>query len=94
MAESDPVPDAKRDGLVALAALAIVLATVVLGAVLPALTHPRVASTPATFENEPTCTEWTDGCIVCQRTRHGVACSTPGIACLREAPRCLKRQGA
>ena len=94
MAESDAAPDRKRDGLVALVALVIVLATVVLGAVLPAMTHPREASTPATFDREPTCAEWTDGCIVCQRTPQGVACSTPGIACLREAPRCLKRQGA
>ncbi len=39
---------------------------------------------------EPTCSEWTDGCVVCARTPEGLACSTPGIACLRQAPRCLK----
>jgi hypothetical protein len=39
---------------------------------------------------EPTCSEWTDGCIVCARTPQGLACSTPGIACVRQAPRCLK----
>ncbi len=39
---------------------------------------------------EPSCAEWTDGCIVCARTPQGLACSTPGIACTRSAPRCLK----
>ncbi|KLK94436.1 hypothetical protein AA309_04210 [Microvirga vignae] len=39
---------------------------------------------------EPTCPEWTDGCIVCARTPQGLACSTPGIACVRQTPRCLK----
>lgn len=39
---------------------------------------------------DPSCAEWTDGCIVCARTPQGLACSTPGIACVRQAPRCLK----
>ncbi|WP_243374484.1 hypothetical protein [Microvirga solisilvae] len=39
---------------------------------------------------EPTCSEWTDGCIVCARSAQGLACSTPGIACVPRAPRCLK----
>ncbi|WP_134496931.1 hypothetical protein [Microvirga pakistanensis] len=39
---------------------------------------------------EPACSEWTDGCIVCARTLQGLACSTPGIACVPGAPRCLR----
>ncbi|HZH08946.1 MAG TPA: hypothetical protein VEZ24_01110 [Microvirga sp.] len=39
---------------------------------------------------EPTCAEWTDGCVVCARTAQGLACSTPGIACVPKAPHCLK----
>ena len=35
------------------------------------------------------CVEWTDGCIVCRKSPEGaIACSTPGIACVPEAPRC------
>jgi hypothetical protein len=41
----------------------------------------------------PSCAEWTDGCVVCARTPEGLACSTPGIACMRNAPRCLKPAG-
>ena len=51
-------------------------------------------STPAAFRLEPTCSEWSDGCVVCQRTAQGPSCSTPGIACVRSEPRCLRRDGA
>jgi hypothetical protein len=36
------------------------------------------------------CGEWTDGCAICARTSDGLACSTPGIACIPGAGRCLK----
>jgi hypothetical protein len=39
----------------------------------------------------PGCIEWTDSCVVCARAPEGLACSTPGIACTRGAPRCLRR---
>ena len=29
--------------------------------------------------------EWTDSCVVCARTPEGLACSTPGIACVERA---------
>jgi hypothetical protein len=41
----------------------------------------------------PACAEWTDNCVVCRRTPEGLACSTPGIACVPSAPRCLKPAG-
>jgi len=41
----------------------------------------------------PACAEWTDGCVVCRRTPEGLACSTPGIACVQKAPRCLRPAG-
>jgi hypothetical protein len=82
-----------RDGLLAAAALAFVLAVVALGNLLPRLAQPVVPSTPAAFEAEPTCAEWSDGCIVCERGAGGVACSMPGIACVRSEPKCLRREG-
>ena len=85
----------RRDDIIGLAlALAIVLGTVALAHLLPRATSPGPPSAPASFEDERTCAEWTDGCIVCQRTDGGVACSTPGIACVPRERQCLRRQGA
>jgi hypothetical protein len=79
---------ASRDDVIGLSlALGIVLGTVALAHVLPARSTPEASS----FEHEPTCAEWTNGCIVCQRTEQGPACSTPGIACVPRAPECLRR---
>ena len=84
----------RRDDLVGfILALAIVLGTVAIAQLLPAAEPAGPLSTPASFEREPTCAEWTDGCIVCQRTGHGPACSTPGIACTPREPQCLRREG-
>ncbi|MCG7393326.1 hypothetical protein MHY87_10455 [Microvirga sp. ACRRW] len=69
--------------LAAIIALMIVAFAVVAGASTPARSQGETAG-------EPACSEWTDGCIVCARTPQGLACSTPGIACVRKAPRCLK----
>ena len=78
---------ASRDDVIGLwLALGIVLGTVVLAHVLPAK-----PAGPVSFDREPTCAEWTDGCIVCQRTEHGPACSTPGIACVPREQQCLRR---
>ena len=79
---------ASRDDVIGLSlALGIVVATVVLGHVLPAKSPPA----PASFDRDPSCAEWTDGCVVCQRTEHGPACSTPGIACVRGEQQCVRR---
>jgi len=69
--------------LAAIIALVIVAFAVAAGVSTPARSQENVAG-------EPACSEWTDGCIVCARTAQGLACSTPGIACTRGAPRCLK----
>ena len=69
--------------LAAVVALVIVAFAVVAGA----STSPRAEGQA---QPAPACSEWTDGCIVCARTAQGLACSTPGIACTRSAPRCLK----
>ena len=83
----------RRDDIIGFAlALALVLGTVALAHVLPAATSASPPSTPA-FDSE-TCAEWTDGCIVCQRTSEGLACSTPGIACVPRERQCLRRAGA
>jgi hypothetical protein len=84
----------RRDDLIGLSlALAIVIGTVALAHVLPAAPPAHPPSTPAAFD-EPTCAEWTDGCVVCQRTDQGLACSMPGIACVRGDRQCLRREGA
>jgi hypothetical protein len=68
-------------------AILVALAVTMLAVLAGAFATPQETSrtTP-----EPSCSEWTDGCIVCARTPQGLACSTPGIACTRSAPRCLK----
>ena len=79
---------AARDDVIGLSlALGIALATVALANLLPA----AKSAAPVSFDREPTCAEWTDGCIVCQRTEQGPACSTPGIACVRREQQCLRR---
>jgi hypothetical protein len=42
---------------------------------------------------DATCLEWTDSCVVCRRIPEGLACSTPGIACVPSQPRCLRPAG-
>jgi hypothetical protein len=85
----------RRDDMIGLVlSLVIVFGTVALAHVLPSVRPAGPPSTPASFENEPTCAEWTDGCIVCQRTETGTACSMPGIACVPGARQCLRREGA
>ena len=82
-----------RDGPIAAACAAIVLGTVLIAALVPGA--PRSVERPmAVFERDATCLEWTDACVVCNRTPQGPACSTPGIACEPAPPRCLRRTGS
>ena len=73
----------------------VILAVVVLAGnlVAQAPVVQKVPSTPAAYDREPTCAEWSDGCIVCRRTDEGPVCSMPGIACVRGEPQCLTREG-
>ena len=82
-----PGPRSSSDALVIWGIVALVIATVLLGALLPAR-HPAAARSVA---EDPACLEWTDGCQVCQRLAEGPACSLPGIACQPVAPHCLRR---
>jgi hypothetical protein len=83
----------RHDDIVGLIlALVIVLGTVALAHVLPAATSASPPQ-PASFDNKTSCAEWTDGCVVCQRTGEGLACSTPGIACVPRERQCLRREG-
>ncbi len=81
----------RDDAIVILLALVIVLGTVALANLLPGAGPTAPASTAAGPETDRTCLEWTDGCVVCQRTQEGRACSTPGIACVRQEPQCVRR---
>lgn len=91
MSTASPPPPAPRSSSGALAAwgiAALVVATVLIGALAPAR-RPAPARSVA---EDPACLEWTDGCTVCQRLAEGPACSLPGIACQTQAPHCLRRR--
>lgn len=83
----------RRDLAVTLAIVAVAGGTIALAHLLPAAGRGGGPSTPSFFDREPTCSEWSDGCVTCQRTDHGPSCSTPGIACVRKEAQCLKRDG-
>ena len=85
--------ESNRDLAITLAILAVAVGTVVLAQLLPSADRVSGPSTSSYADREPTCAEWTDGCITCQRTDHGPSCSTPGIACVRAPVQCLKRDG-
>jgi hypothetical protein len=87
------MPSRRDDLLIVLALVAVVVGTIVLAAVLPAAPAPRAPSAASYGDQNPTCIEWTDACVVCRRDGHGIACSTPGIACVRGPVRCLKQTG-
>jgi hypothetical protein len=78
----------QRDEALALSLAGVIAFLVVAFAVFAGVVTP--ASERAARSGQPACSEWTDGCIVCARRPEGLACSTPGIACTRSAPRCLR----
>ncbi|GEO99685.1 hypothetical protein [Methylobacterium haplocladii] len=87
---SDP-QSTRRDGPIALAIAAVVLATVVIGALAPAA-PPKPAPVQAVLpDSDPMCAEWSDGCRVCRRLEEGPVCSMPGIACTPGPQECLHR---
>jgi len=50
------------------------------------------ATLPPLGPPDATCTEWTDGCRTCTRPDKGeTSCSNVGIACVQQAPRCVRR---
>ena len=74
------------------AALAVALAiTIALGAVGLAILAAQPQGSAGHSGPDASCVEWSDGCTVCLRAPAGLACSTPGIACVPGARRCLKR---
>ncbi len=68
------------------AAAGAVLLALIVAAVLSAAPARPVAGDPG-----PGCAEWTDGCVICQRTPDGRACSMPGIACVQGPVQCVRR---
>ncbi|MCJ2138015.1 hypothetical protein MKK69_28865 [Methylobacterium sp. J-026] len=86
-APSSSEPRSSSGVLAAWGTVALVVATVLLGALLPA----RHGAAPRPVAEDPACLEWSDGCRVCQRLAEGPACSLPGIACQPGVPHCLRR---
>jgi hypothetical protein len=76
-------------------AVTLAIAVALLAVLLAVIAGVGGDSRPATQGGPPgpACAEWTDGCVVCRRVPEGLACSTPGIACVPAAPRCLRPAG-
>ena len=78
--------DALAVTLAVVLALAVALLAAMAGAgVFEARTRAQGAAP------DPTCAEWSDGCVICLSTPRGLACSTPGIACTRGPMQCVRR---
>jgi hypothetical protein len=75
---------ANQEGLAVTVAITAAAAAVVLAVLVALLGQPSAGGPSAS------CQEWTDSCVICSRTPLGVACSTPGIACVRGPIQCLK----
>ncbi|MFE1601441.1 hypothetical protein [Methylobacterium sp. ID0610] len=86
MAEPIPAPDRSRDAALAGGIAALTLVVILVANLVP--TGHAAAGRPA---EDPACLEWTDDCVVCTRDGGSVACTTPGIACVRRAPECTRR---
>lgn len=87
--DANHAPDDRSGTIAAWGIVALVSATVLLGALWPAAPKPAPGGPAA----DAACLEWSDGCQVCQRHPEGPACSLPGIACTPGEPRCLRRGG-
>lgn len=86
---------ARRDRRIVWGIAALVVATLLAGALGPKLSGPA-APKPAALApaDDPACAEWGDGCQICRRTEDGIACSLPGIACTPGPVACQSRAGA
>ena len=82
----------RDESLAVTLSIAVALLVVLLAVIAAAVIGPQ-PSTEGGPPGGPACTEWTDECVVCRRTPEGLACSTPGIACVPAAPRCLRPAG-
>ncbi|BAU89668.1 hypothetical protein MPPM_1063 [Methylorubrum populi] len=95
-ADLSPDPQTARlDRRVTWGVIALVAATVLIGALGPRPPHhaapaPVPASDPA---QNPSCAEWGDGCKICRRIGEETACSLPGIACTPGPMTCLRDAG-
>lgn len=83
-------PTRNHDRRVAWGVVALTAATVLIGAAIPAPSHPKASVAPS---EDTACAEWGDGCRVCQRGEGGIHCSLPGIACVAKEQSCLRRVG-
>ena len=76
----------------------VALAAIVVAAALPAFAEEAAAPAPAQEQiavqawgaAHADCAEWTDLCTVCARVPEGIACSTPGVACLPQPVVCRR----
>jgi hypothetical protein len=79
-----------RDDILGIGLSLLVAFAVTVFAVFAGVGAAGLSQAPQGAVAEPSCSEWTDGCVVCTRTPQGLACSTPGIACVKTQPRCLR----
>ncbi|QRM30464.1 hypothetical protein [Microvirga sp. VF16] len=80
---------ARDEALAIILSIAVALLMVIVAVIASASAGPQQSTQGG--PPDPACVEWADSCVVCSRTTEGLACSTPGIACTRGAPRCLRR---
>ncbi len=76
--------------LAVITALAAAAGAVLLALIVAAVLA-KAPARPLAGDPGPGCAEWTDGCVICQRTADGRACSMPGIACTQGPVQCLRR---
>ncbi len=93
-ADLSPDPQTARlDRRVTWAVIALVAATVLIGALAPRPAHHAAPAPITDPAQNPNCAEWGDGCKVCRRIGEEIACSLPGIACTPGPMTCLGSTG-
>jgi hypothetical protein len=79
-----------QEGLAVTVAITTAAAAVVLAVLVALLGQSSVGGSSPSPGPSAACQEWTDSCVICARTPVGLACSTPGIACIRGPIQCLR----